>query len=363
MKVVTLLGTRPEIIRLSQIVQRLDACTNHTLVHTGQNHDAALSSSFFEELGLRAPDVQLGIDAATPAGRMGQVISRFDEVLERSTPDRVVILGDTDSGLGALPAARRGIPIYHLEAGNRCHDPRVPEELNRRLIDHASDVLLPYTERSRGNLLREGIPPARTFVVGNPIGEVLAAHEPAIATSTVHERLRLGPAQYFLATVHRAENVDPPERLRSLFAALDAVARRHAKPVVVGVHPRTADRLAHAGFAPDSSAVRLLPPFGLADFVRLEREALAVLSDSGTVQEECCLLHVPCVTLRDSTERPETLECGAGVLAGVEPDNVLRALATVLDSSRDWSPPPEYLRRDVAATVVKLVVGRSPARP
>lgn len=356
MKVMTVLGTRPEIIRLSRIIPRLDAACDHVLVHTGQNFTPSLSDVFFRELGLRDPDHHLGVRGESFGQQAGQILERVDAVLGRHRPDRLLVLGDTNSALSAIVAKRRGIPVYHLEAGNRCHDDRVPEEVNRRIIDHASDLLLPYTERSRDNLLAEGIPGRRIRVTGNPITEVLAANEAAIAASDVLARLGLTPDGFFLVTLHRQENVDVPARLTAFLAALDRLAEATGAPVAVSVHPRTRERLA-ALAAPPRADVRFMEPLGFFDFVALERAARCVLSDSGTVQEECCLLRVPSVTLRDTTERPEVLECGGGMLSGADPATILACVDAVLALGRDWSPPREYREQAVSRTVVKLLLG------
>jgi UDP-N-acetylglucosamine 2-epimerase (non-hydrolysing) len=281
-------------------------------------------------------------------------------VLERERPDRVLILGDTTSGLSAIVAARMGIPVYHMEAGNRCYDDRVPEEINRRVIDHSSAVLMPYTERSKENLVREGIERERIFVTGNPIYEVLQHHAGQIEASDVLRRLDVSPGRYLLVTLHRAENVDLADRIERIFGALDAAGRNRALPVLVSVHPRTADRMQHFGVG--GGGTRLLPPFGFLDFVQLEKHAAAVLTDSGTVQEECAIFGVPNVTLRDVTERPETVECGSNVISGSDGDDIERALALALDTGTGWAPPPEYLVPHVSRTVAKIVLGYTSLR-
>lgn len=359
MKVVTLFGTRPEIIRLSEVIKQLDRFCEQTLIHTGQNYDPNLSDVFFDELQLRPPDVHLGIQAVSIADQIGQILARTGEALTRLQPDRVLILGDTNSALAAIIAARLRIPVYHMEAGNRCYDDRVPEEINRRIIDHSSDVLMPYTHRSKENLLREGIERQRIFVIGNPIYEVLNAHRERIEASEVLTRLNLTAGQFFLVTLHRAENVDQPERLAALLSGLIRVAERYQYPLVFSVHPRTADNLARFGLDPQSDRVRLLKPLGFFDFVKLERTAFGVLSDSGTVQEECCLFNVPNVTVRDVTERAETVEVGSNILSGADPDMILNTMQIALESSRTWTPPAEYTEPEVARAVVKIVLGYS----
>jgi UDP-N-acetylglucosamine 2-epimerase (non-hydrolysing) len=357
-KVVTILGTRPEIIRLSALIPRLDALCEHTLVHTEQNADPSLSEIFFRELGIRRPDRSLEVDGRTFGARIGQIITRSEEVLRSVRPDRLLVLGDTDSGLAALVAKRLGIEVHHMEAGNRCYDDRTPEEVNRRVIDHSSDVLLPYTERSRANLLREGVAPERIIVTGNPIYEVMQVAAPAIEASEVVTGLGLTPSGYVLATVHRQENLDDVGRLRALVASLALVGETLDLPVVCSAHPRLRDRLAVHCVDVDTERLRLEGPFGFFDFVRLERDARCVLTDSGTVQEECCILGVPAVTLRDATERPETVECGSNIVAGVEPAEVLRCTRTMLAREPSWQPPPEYLAPAVSEVVARILLKR-----
>jgi UDP-N-acetylglucosamine 2-epimerase (non-hydrolysing) len=357
MKVVTILGTRPEIIRLSRITPELDELCDHVVVHTGQNDDPALSDVFFDELAVRAPDHFLGVRSASFGEQISRIIAAAERILLEIKPDRVLLLGDTNSALSAIVAKRLGIPVFHIEAGNRCFDDRVPEEVNRRIVDQCSDVLMPYTERSRANLLREGIDARRILVVGNPIFEVLRHYEESIAASDVLARLRLEPKRYFLATLHRQENVDVEERLRSLVASLEGVGAEYGLPVICSTHPRTRDRLSRSGWPSPDSALQFHPPLGFFDFVQLERNALCVFTDSGTVQEECCILRIPNVTVRDVTERPETIECGSNMLAGVEPESVLRCAREALAREPSWLPPPEYLMPHVSRTVAQVVTG------
>jgi UDP-N-acetylglucosamine 2-epimerase (non-hydrolysing) len=354
-KIATVFGTRPEIIRLSEVIRALDRHAEHVLVHTGQNYDPLLSDIFFSELGVRQPDVHLGIRAGGFAEQAGQILARGDAALAEAAPDRVLILGDTNSGLVALAAARRQIPVFHMEAGNRCYDDRVPEEVNRRVIDHCSSVLMPYTARSRDNLVREGIERERIFVTGNPIREVLLRHEDRIAASDVLSRLQLAPGTYVAVTMHRAENVDEKPRLASLLRGLESVGETLDVPVVVSVHPRTRERMREFGL--DAGRLTLLDPLGFFDFVRLERDARLMISDSGTVQEECAIFGVPNVTIRDVTERPETIECGSNILSGAAPADLLRAAQVALAGGSDWTAPPEYLVENVSRTVVKIILG------
>lgn len=356
MKIMTILGTRPEIIRLSQVIPRLDQLCEHVLVHTGQNFDPKLSDIFFNELGIRDPDRYLGVTGNNFAEQLGQILIETEKAIREERPDRLLLLGDTNSGLAAIVAKRMGIPVYHMEAGNRCFDDRVPEEVNRRLIDHSSDILMPYTERSRANLLREGIASHRIYVTGNPIKEVLEHYASQIDASLVLKTLDLQPQKYFLITLHRAENVDLPERMDQLIKSLYQLHVEYNLPVICSLHPRTRSQLEKQASTMEGS-VRIYEPFGFFDFVCLEKQAMCVLSDSGTVQEECCLFCVPNVTIRDVTERPETIEVGSNVLSGISPDNILHCVRTVLSQTPRWISPPEYLASNVSQTVTKIVTG------
>ncbi len=357
MRVMTIFGTRPEIIRLSVIIQRLDEFCDQILVHTGQNYDKNLSDIFFQELNVRKPDFHLGIKAKGFSDQAGKIISLSGDLMEKNNPDRVLILGDTNSGLASIVAARMGIPVYHLEAGNRCYDNRVPEEINRRIIDHSSNILMPYTHRSKENLIREGIKRQNIFVIGNPIYEVLNKHSEEISGSDILKRLKLKNKNYFLVTLHRAENVDSPTRLKNFLDGLSLVADTYQVPLVVSVHPRTADKMDNYNLKPNSDRVRLLEPLGFFDFVALEKNASCVLSDSGTVQEECSIFNVPNVTLRDVTERAETIEVGSNILSGSDPETILSAVNLAINNPSDWNPPGEYLVPHVSVAVAKIVLG------
>jgi UDP-N-acetylglucosamine 2-epimerase (non-hydrolysing) len=356
MKILTVFGTRPEIIRLSVIIRLLDRHSEQVLVHTGQNYDPNLSDVFLKELGIRDLDHHLGVQGAGFGAQAGQILAKMDELLGQVRPDRLMVLGDTNSGLAAIVAARRGIPVYHLEAGNRCYDNRVPEEVNRRIIDHSSDVLLPYTERSAQNLVAEGIRRERIFITGNPILEVLEYFTPQIERSAILRHLELKAKGYFLVTLHRAENVDSPERLQRHLHALETLAKEFGKPAVISVHPRTADRIAKAGLKVDPKHLRLNAPFGLFDFIQLEKNALGVVTDSGTVQEEACIFGIPNVTVRDVTERPETTECGSNILAGDSRSLLVQGMKFALESGGAWTPPSEYSKRNVSGTVARIML-------
>lgn len=357
MKIMTVLGTRPEIIRLSLTIKLLDQYADHILVHTGQNYDDRLSDLFFRELGVRQPDAYLGVRGEGFGDQIGQILARSEQLLLAHRPDRLLILGDTNSGLVALVARRLGIPVYHMEAGNRCFDDRVPEEVNRRVIDHSSNILLPYTQRSQENLQREGIARERIFVTGNPIKEVLDHYADRIAASTVLADLGLTEKRYFLVTMHRAENVDDEERLCALVTSLVALQKRYGYPVICSLHPRTRSKVKAFRVNLDHAGLHFVEPLGFFDFVRLEQSAFCLLSDSGTVQEEGCILGVPNVTIRDVTERPETIECGSNVLAGCEPARILQLVEMVTSEHYAWQPPAEYLAQHVAATVCRILLG------
>ncbi|RJO65956.1 MAG: UDP-N-acetylglucosamine 2-epimerase (non-hydrolyzing) [Myxococcales bacterium] len=356
LKVLTVLGTRPEIIRLSLIIAKLDRYATQIVVHTGQNFEANLDAIFFDQLGVRKPDYHLGARGLF-GEQMGTILSGCEKIMREEKPDKFLVLGDTNSALAAIVAKRLGIPVYHMEAGNRCHDDRVPEEVNRRIIDHSSDVLLPYTANSKANLVAEGIPPYRIYVTGNPINEVLRHFTPQIEASAILTQLGLAKGRYFLVTMHRAENVDIPERLDAFLDAFDRLSREHRLPVVVSTHPRTRARLAARGGAAVKSDLRFLDPFGFFDFVNLEQNAFCVLSDSGTVQEECAIFNVPSVTIRDVTERPETLEAGSNTLSGAEPERIVDLVRMVLAEGNEWRAPAEYLDAQVSKKVVKIVLG------
>ncbi len=356
MKVMTVLGTRPEIIRLSRVIEKLDSICDHVLVHTGQNYDHNLNDIFFQEMQVRPPDFYLAAQGSL-GEQIGAIISKIEPLIRSEKPDKFLILGDTNSALSVIIAKRLGIPVYHMEAGNRCYDDRVPEEVNRRIIDHSSDVLIPYTERSRQNLLREGFPGQRVFVSGNPIFEVLEHYKDGIDSSAIFKQLNISSKNYFLITLHRAENVDIEERLRNFIATFDRLQRQYGLPVIVSTHPRTKSKLQAMGIENTNPEVRYLPPFGLFDFVALEKNARLVLSDSGTVQEECCIYKVPNITMRDVTERPETVECGSNILSGADPESIFNCARLVMSQEPDWTPPVEYLVKDVSSTIARIITG------
>ena len=362
MKVLTIFGTRPEIIRLSLIMKILDQNCEHMTVHTGQNYHESLSDIFLRDLEVRTPDYHFGIRANSFGEQIGQILTRTDEILAEAKPDRILILGDTNSALTAIVAARRGIPVFHMEAGNRCYDNRVPEEVNRRIVDHSSALLLPYTERSKENLVREGIERERIYITGNPINEVLQTYSEKIDESDALDKFDVKEYEYFLVTLHRAENVDSMERLQKILQGLSQTVEKFDKPMLVSVHPRTAEKLAQFGLQPASEKIKMLDPLGFFDFVKLEKNALAVLTDSGTVQEECAIFGIPNVTVRDVTERPETIEAGSNILSGAETESILRAVELALSQPANWIAPKEYLAENVSQTVSKIILGYNSLR-
>ncbi len=349
MKILTVLGTRPEIIRLSRIIPKLDKVCNHILVHTGQNFDKNMSQVFFDELKLREPDYYLGVASETMAEQIGKIFAGVEKVILKEKPDRLLVLGDTNSALSAFIARRMGIPVYHMEAGNRCFED-MPEEINRRVIDHSSDIHMPYTERSRANLLREGIASNTIFVIGNPIYEVLHSYR---WKSSVLKELKLFEGEFILVTAHRQENVDNRHRLLSLLTACSELTKEYK--VIFSRHPRTEKMMQKYGM--DFPSITFHQPFGYFDFLALEGTAACVITDSGTVQEECCILKKPCVTIRDTTERPETIECGSNILSGVETDSILRCVKLALSRDTYWQSPSEYLVPNVSDKVVNILMG------
>jgi UDP-N-acetylglucosamine 2-epimerase (non-hydrolysing) len=330
-RVMTVVGTRPEIIRLSRVIGRLDETLDHVLVHTGQNWDPMLSDVFFEELELRKPDRFLGVDTSSLGRVLGGVLAGVEEAIKDYEPDALLVLGDTNSCIAALMARRMKVPVYHMEAGNRCFDLNVPEETNRRMVDHVSDFNLVYTEHARRNLLAEGLHPRRIMHTGSPMREVLEHNRPKIDASGALGRLDLQPGGYFLVSAHREENVDDPERLGQLLDCLRAVRDRWDLQILVSTHPRTRKRLEQRADNPSTlTGIVFHEPFGFADYVHLQMNARCTLSDSGTISEESAILDFPAVTLRDSIERPESLDSGSIVMSGLDPDGLVEVVKWVL---------------------------------
>ncbi|MHA2039319.1 MAG: non-hydrolyzing UDP-N-acetylglucosamine 2-epimerase [Promethearchaeota archaeon] len=357
LKIMTILGTRPEIIRLSKIIPLLDKYSNHTLVNTNQNYDENLNKIFFKDLKLREADINLGISSSSFGQQVGELLKKTNDLFIQYRPDRIIILGDTNSGLCSIVANRLGIPVYHLEAGNRCFDDRVPEEVNRRVIDHSSTILLPYTERSKENLLTEGIANNKIHVTGNPIAEVIQTNKQKIQSSSVLKKLNLKKGNYFLVTLHRAENVDIKSRLKNIITGIDKLSKKWNVSVIISTHPRTRERLKEFKVSQDSKRLRYFSPFNFFDFICLEKEAGCILTDSGTVQEEACILKIPSLILRDVTERPEIIDSGASILTGDNPNDIVSKGNMILDRNNRWDIPAEYKRKSVSKTVTNIVLG------
>lgn len=360
LRVVTVIGTRPEIIRLSCTLRKLDAATDHVVVHTGQNYDYELNQVFFRDLGLRAPDHYLDAVGRTLGETLGNVIARSYTLLAEVRPDAFLVLGDTNSCLAAIAAKRLRIPVFHMEAGNRCFDQRVPEETNRRIVDHVADVNMPYSDIAREYLLREGFPPDRVIKTGSPMYEVLHTYSGGIAASDVLARLGLEPRGYYVVSCHREENVDDPANLHALGETLNLLGGERGTRVIVSTHPRTRRRIEEAGLVLNER-IDLLKPLGFFDYVRLQQEARAVLSDSGTISEEASILNFPALNIREAHERPEAMEEAAVVLTGLSPARVRQALDLVEAQSRDaergFRLVADYSMPNVSDKVVRILLG------
>lgn len=359
LKVMTIVGTRPEVIKLSRVISELELHTDHCLVHTGQNYDYELNQLFFEDLKIRKPDYFLEAAMDSAAETIGNVIARSDSVMQEVQPDAVLIYGDTNSCLSAISAKRRKIPLFHMEAGNRCFDERVPEEINRRIVDHVSDINMPLTERARQYLIKEGLPVERIIKTGSCIKEVLEYHRVEINGSTVLKRLELEPRGYFVLSCHREENVDSPDHLQGLVDTINRVVEQYKLPIIFSVHPRTAKRIAALpNGSIDARAVQM-KPLGYFDYVKLQMHALCVLSDSGTITEESSILSFPAVTIRDSHERPEGMDAGTLIMAPLKPDRVLDALRVVIAHHRTghrvFQIVPDYDVDNVSKKVVRII--------
>lgn len=359
LKVMTVVGTRPEIIRLSRVMAKLDTHTDHVIVHTGQNYDYELNQVFFDDLGIRKPDHFLNAAGGTAAETIGKVIIEVDNVLETEKPEAMLILGDTNSCLSVIPAKRRRIPVFHMEAGNRCFDDRVPEEINRRIVDHSADINLPYSDIARAYLLAEGIPPDRVIKTGSPMFEILNHYRAGIEVSDVLERIGLAANGYFLVSAHREENVDSPRLLERLADSLNAIAEAYDLPVLVSTHPRTRKRIEASGLVFDDR-VRLMKPFGFLDYNALQMHARAVLSDSGTISEESSILNFPALIIREAHERPEAMEEGTAMMVGLGRERILQGLAILETQPRGAERAlrlvADYAMPNVSEKVVRVIL-------
>jgi len=361
MKILTITGTRPELIRLSVIIEKLDALVDHVLVYTNQNYDNNLSKRFFEDLKIRQPDYYFEKQASSFADFFSNAILEFEKIINNERPDKILVLGDTNSGLLSIVAQKYGIPVYHMEAGNRCYDDRLPEEANRKIIDSVAKYNLPYTENSKQNLLNEGYHKNYVFKTGNPIYEVLNHFNNSIEKSIIlyewnlEDSLSFVKTDYVLVTAHRSENVDNEESLKNIVAALNEISE--IIKVVVSLHPRTKNKIEKFGLILNKK-ILVSSPMGFFDFVKLEKNATLVITDSGTVQEECCIFGVPALTIRESTERQETIECGSNVLCGTKKENIIEAFYALINRKNKWKVPDDYLVENVSDTVINLILGK-----
>lgn len=354
LKVVTIVGTRPEIIRLSMLIPKLDAYTDHVLVHTGQNSDPMLSKVFFDDLELRPSDYYLDVDSSSIGAAMGDILRKSEEVFLREKPDAVMILGDTNSSIAAVVAERMYIPVYHMEAGNRAFDKNVPEELNRKMVDHVASFNLPYNDYSMRNLLSEGIHPRKIQKTGSPIAEIYAHYKTKIEGSKAMEKLKLKEDAYILASIHRQENVDYPQRLSLVLACLKSLKETFSLPILVSTHPRTRARLASVASS-DLKGIDFHEPFGYLDYTKLQMKAFCVVSDSGTLSEESSIIGFPAVSIRDSIERPEALETGSIVLSGLDPTNLVQSVQLVRSQGLGQMIPEGYEIVDFSERVLRFL--------
>ena len=360
MKVITILGTRPEIIRLSLTMKLLDKYVDHKVIHTGQNYDYELSEVFFKELDLRKPDYYLNVNTESLGNIYGETIIKAEEILIKEKPDAVLILGDTNSSIAGIIVKRLQIPIYHVEAGNRSFDQNVPEEINRKIIDHIADFNIVYTERSRQHLIAEGYPQRKIYLCGSPLNEIFNSYKNQLTKSDILEQLSLKPKDYFLVSIHRQENVNLKVNLQTIIEILNKIAEKYDKKIIFSTHPRTKDKLdSHKVFQTDER-VNFLKPFGFFDYLKLQQNALMVISDSGTISEESSILNFPAITIRKSMERPEAIDSGSIVLTGLEMEVVLKSIDVVLDQRNQElanEAPVEYQITNTSWRILKLILG------
>lgn len=360
MKIMTIVGTRPEIIKLSRVIAEMERYTEHVLVHTGQNYDYELNEIFFKQMEIKKPDHFLNAAGKNPAETIGNVIAKSDEVMEIENPDAVLLYGDTNSCLSVIPAKRRKIPVFHMEAGNRCFDQRVPEEINRKIVDHLSDINMPLTEHARRYLVAEGIRPETIIKTGSALMEVLNYYMPQIKKSTVLEDLGLRSKEYFLISAHREENIDSEANFKDLFESLNAIAEKYDRPVIFSTHPRTMKKIEkNDGLSPDKR-IRLLKPFGYFEYIRLQQNARCVVSDSGTITEESSLLKFPAITIRQAHERPEGMDEGTLIMSGLKKERVLNSIDVVVSqhtgSADRFRLIQDYDVDNVSAKVVRIIM-------
>ncbi|QWC95536.1 UDP-N-acetylglucosamine 2-epimerase (non-hydrolyzing) [Polynucleobacter paneuropaeus] len=359
-KVMTIVGTRPELIKMSRVIAEFDGNLNHILVHTGQNYDYELNQLFFDDLGLRKPDYFLEAVGETPAQTIGRVIEGVDKVLQKENPDAVMLYGDTNSCMAVIAAKRRKIPVFHMEAGNRCFDERVPEELNRKVLDHLSDINLVLTEHARRYLIAEGIAPEKIIKTGSHMREVLNFYMPKILKSEVLASVNLRPNEYFIVSAHREENVDSDTNLEDLIDTLNGLAKKYDMPIIVSTHPRTRKRLDNLNLSEIDGRIQFLKPFGFCDYIKLQMEALCVISDSGTITEEGSLLNLPAITIRNAHERPEGMDVGTLIMSGLKRDRVLDAVHVIISQHnkniRVMAPVADYETQYVSKQLLRIVL-------
>ena len=360
LKVMTIVGTRPEIIKLSRVMAELEEHVKHVIVHTGQNYDYELNEIFFKELGIRKPDYFLDSVGETLAITIGNIIAKADAVMEKEKPDCILLYGDTNSCLAVMPAKRRKIPVFHMEAGNRSFDQRVPEELNRKVVDHLSDINMTLTEHARRYLISEGIRPETVIKTGSPMKEVLAYYMPNILKSDVLKRLKLKENAYFVVSTHREENIDSPENFKNLLGSLNALAKKYSMPVIVSTHPRTRKKLEELGMKGLDKRISFLKPLGFYDYVKLQLSAFCVVSDSGTITEESTILNVPAVTIRQAHERPEGMDEGTLIMCGLKTERVLESVAVVVkqhsSAERRFRLVQDYDADNVSKKVLRIIL-------
>lgn len=334
-KVMTMVGTRPEIIKLSRVIEELDKHTEHILVHTGQNYDYELNGIFFEELGIRKPDYFLNAAGRNPAETIGKVIIKSDEILEKIKPDAFLLYGDTNSCLSVISAKRRKIPIFHMEAGNRCFDQRVPEEINRKIVDHLSDINMPLSEHARRYLLDEGLRPETIIKTGSPMREVLLYYANKIKESNVLIKEKLKPGSFFIVSAHREENIDSENNFKNLLNSLESIVKKYNKRVIVSTHPRVRKKLESIDFKNENAQIEFMKPFGFIDYIKLQQNAYCVISDSGTITEEASILQFPAITIRQAHERPEGMDEGSLIMTGLDPDRILESIDVVVSQIKE----------------------------
>ena len=359
-KVMTVVGTRPEIIKLSRVICELDRYTNHILVHTGQNYDYELNEIFFEQLGLRKPDYFLNVAGSTLAETIGNVIVKSDEIIEKENPDAFLIYGDTNSCLSVISAKRKKVPIFHMEAGNRCFDQRVPEEINRKIVDHLSDINMPLSEHARNYLITEGLSPEKVIKTGSPMKEVLNYHSKEIENSVVLENEKLIKGEYFIVSTHREENVDSEVNFNNLLQSLNVIVEKYQKKVIVSTHPRTMKKLKEIGFINKNPLIEFMKPFGFLDYIKLQMNAFCVISDSGTITEESSILQFPAITIRQAHERPEGMDEGTLIMTGLNPERILESINVVVSQFKENNKivhmVKDYEADNVSMKVLRIIL-------